>query len=493
MGVKKFLAFDIGASNGRAIVGEWDGARLTCEDIYHFPNCPVQVGDDLYWDVLRLFGDIKSGLIEYARRFGPDVDGIGIDTWGVDFGLLDKDGRLLANPHHYRDKRSIGMPDAIRGVMNAHAIYHQTGVQLEQVGSISQMFALASSKSPLLEVADCFLMIPSLFAYFLTGERVDEHSNISNTALYSFEHDAPADDILDRLGIPRRVMPQVVKPGTVLGPLLQSVRVETGIGAAPVIAPATHDTASAVISVPADSSTNWAFLSCGTWSVLGVETDKPVTSMEGYNAGVTSAATADGKYMPRLNITGLWIVQELRRIWERHGESMDWARMVALAEAAEPFTAFIDVDDPAFANPQDMSKAILACLEKTGQQTPKDKGTIIRIALESLALKYRKALNRIENLTGANVDVLHIVGGGVNNKLLCRFTAEATGKRVLAGPAEATSIGNLLVQMVGAGVFGSVAEGRLALRPSMDVAEYTPAVLSGWDQAYAIYLKLLER
>jgi sugar (pentulose or hexulose) kinase len=375
--------------------------------------------------------------------------------------------------------------------MDAYEIYAATGVQLELVSTISQLYSLAIGNSPQLEAADSFLMIPSLFAYFLTGNRADEHSNVSNSALLDFKNDAPVPEVFDSLGIPQRIMPKAVKPGTVLGPLLSSVQLDTGMGAAPVIAPATHDTASAVISVPADPSTDWAFLSCGTWSIVGIETERPLTSKMAFEAGVTSAATADGKYMPRINITGLWILQELRRIWERQGDSLDWGTMMRMAESAKPFAAYIDVDSSDFVSPPDMPKAIAEYLQSTRQNVPQDKGGIIRVAVESLALKYRDRLAKIEALTGRRKQVLHIVGGGVRNTLLCQFTADATGIPVVAGPVEATAMGNLLVQMVGAGVFSSVAEGRQALRDSSDVVEYAPTDTAAWDEAYEKYLRVV--
>jgi sugar (pentulose or hexulose) kinase len=491
--IRRFLAFDLGASNGRAVVGEFDGSALRCEDIYHFPNEPVRVLGDFHWDLLRLFGDIKRGLMEYARRYGPEVDGIGIDTWGVDFALIDRDGRMLGNPHHYRDNRSEGRPEQIASEVDPYIIYRTTGVQLEQVSTICQLYALAKERSPQLEIADCFLMVPSLLSYFLTGTRVQEHSNISNSGLWGFESDSPSSDILDGLGIPRRIMPDVIRPGTAVGNLTGPIREECGLGNAPVFVPATHDTASAVISVPADPSTNWAFLSCGTWSVIGIETDRPITSRDAFEAGVTSAATANGKYMPRLNITGLWILQELRRIWEKQGDKLDWGTMVEMAENAPKFAAFMDVDSPEFASPPDMPAAIAGYLRKTGQSVPDDKGGMIRVVMESLALKYREKLAKIESLSGRKKEVLHIVGGGVRNTLLCRFTAGSTGIPVVAGPVEATSTGNLLVQMMGAGVFSSVAEGRQALRESFEVVDYAPTDTTEWDEAYGKYLSVVSR
>ena len=490
---KRFLAFDIGASNGRALVGQWDGSRLVCENIYHFPNNPVQVGDNTYWDILRLFHEVKQGLLAYVARSGNSVDGIGLDTWGVDFGLLDRDGRLLGNPHHHRDSRFFGVAEKLKSEVGGYDVYQKTGVMIEQVASITQLYALARDRSPALEAADRMLMVPSILNYFLTGELIDEHSNMSNTGLIGYADGKPLLDLLQNMGVSAGVIPSFREPGTPAGELLPAIKKETGFASAPVIACATHDSASAVISVPADPVSNWAFLSCGTWSVLGIETSAPVTSRASYDAGLTTAATADGKFMTRKNLTGLWIVQELRRIWSQAGDALDYQEMVAMAESAPPLTAFVDVDDPRFVHPADMSEAILSYLRETGQPEPADRSVMLRVVLESIAFKYRSVLETIKNVTGARVDVLHIVGGGVNNRLLCQLTADALGIPVVAGPVEATSMGNLLMQMKGSGEIASVDEGRNLLRVSFDVTEYSPWQTDSWADACAKYLGILER
>ncbi len=490
---KRFLAYDIGASNGRAVVGEFDGEKLTCRDIYHFPNDPVHVPGGFHWDIFRLFHEVKQGLWAYRSEFGCELDGIGIDTWGVDFGLFDRNGRLLGNPHHYRDSRCDGAAEELRQVIDGYELFQQTGVAIQQVATITQMYAYAKNKSPLLEVAKSFLMIPSIFNYYLTGEKVDEHSNISNTALLAIKDNTPAKGVLSAIGISRNILPRFVMPGDTIGPLRGRVADELGMGSVPVFAPATHDSASAVLSIPADPTTNWAFLSCGTWSVLGVETDRPILGPRAYELNLTSAATADGKYMSRFNINGLWILQEIRRAWEGQGSRMNWRGMVRVVASTEPFTAFIDVDDPAFADPVDMPSAIIEYLTSTEQRIPDDKGTMVRIVLESLAMKYRYLLRQIKELSGKPIDVLHIVGGGVKNTVLCSLTASAVGIPVVAGPMEATCSGNLLTQMMGAGIVKTIDEGRMLLRSSYDLTLYKPHHAKAWDEAYQRYLKVTGR
>ena len=490
---KRFLAYDIGASNGRAVVGEFDGEKLTCRDIYHFPNDPVHVPGGFHWDIFRLFHEVKQGLWAYRSEFGAELDGIGIDTWGVDFGLFDKDGRLLGNPHHYRDSRCDGAAEELCQLIDGYEVFTQTGVAVQQVATITQMYAYAKNKSPLLDVAKSFLMIPSIFNYYLTGERCDEHSNISNTALLAFKDNTPAKSVFKALGISRSLMPRYAMPGETIGLVRGRVADELGLGSVPVFAPATHDSASAVLSIPADPSTSWAFLSCGTWSVLGIETDKPIISREAFEMGLTNAATADGRYMSRFNINGLWILQEIRRSWEGQGIRMNWRGMVRVVASTEPFTAFIDVDNPAFADPVDMPTAIIEYLTKTEQRLPPDRGTMVRIVLESLAMKYRYLLRQIQALSQKKVDVLHIVGGGVKNAVLCSLTASAVGIPVVAGPMEATCSGNLLTQIMGAGVVNSIDEGRMLLRSSYDLTLYKPHHAKAWDEAYQRYLTILGR
>lgn len=486
---KRFLAFDIGASNGRAVVGEFDGKRLTCTNIYHFSNDPVAVHDSLHWDVLRLFFDIKKGIHQYRKKYGSTLDGIGINTWGVDFGLFDSDGKLIGNPHHYRDQRTQGMLQEIRDKVGGYKVYSVTGVNLETISTLCQLYSMVKHNSPQLKIADRLLMMPSMFHYFLTGEKCDEYSNITATGLYDYKNDAPAADILQELGIPAGLVPPLVEPGTIIGRLGK----EFGLGTVPVIVPATHDSASAVISVPADPGSNWAYLSCGTWSVLGIETDTPVTTKESYEAKLTNASTAQGKYMSRTNITGLWIIQECKRTWDRQGTALEFGEMVELAKNARPFSGFIDVDHPSFASPTDMPAAILKYCRRTSQNVPADRGTIIRIILESLALRYKDVAVNIERFTGRRIDVLHILGGGVRNALLCQFTANALGIPVLVGPVEAASIGNILMQMIGAGLFDSVSPGRQILRGSLDLIDYEPGDSDRWQESYERYHQIVRR
>jgi sugar (pentulose or hexulose) kinase len=488
---QRFLAFDLGASNGRAVVGEFDGSRLQCEDIYHFPNEPVHLRNNIHWDFLRLMGDIRNGIAAYVRRYGPDLDGIGIDTWGVDFGLLDEAGNLVGNPHHYRDRRNIGMLDEIDAKIGCYNVYASTGVRLEPISTLCQLYSLTRSRSCELRIASRFLMMPSLFGYYLTGECVDEHSSLSASGLYDCRSNSPAVQILDTLGIPAGLIPRIVMPGSIIGDLLPSVREELGIGPVPVIAPATHDSASTVIAVPADYSKNWAFLSCGTWSVLGIETDSPVTSRESYDAGITNATTAGGKFMTRSNITGLWLLQECTRTWGLAGEQLDYATMVDMAKSAPAFTALINVDDPVFASPGDMPKTIASYCRRTSQPEPHNKGTLIRVILESLTLRYRAVIDNITRCTGKHIDLLHIVGGGARNAVLCQCAANALRMPVLAGPIEGTSLGNIIMQMVGTGAVGSLEEGRTLLRESFELVRYEPGETDAWDAAYERYKKVL--
>lgn len=491
--MKRFLAFDLGASSGRAILGAWNGDRLECETIYTFPNEPQDVHGSTYWDILRLFHEVKQGLQVYATRCGPHLDGIGLDTWGVDFALIDGDGRLLANPHHHRDTRFANTAEPLHVLVDGMSVYQRTGVHIERVSTINQLYALAVQRSPVLQAANRLLMIPGVLHWMLTGELMDEHSNVSNTGLIDCQSDTPLEDVFRRIGVPPAILPPVVRPGHPFGALLPDVRRAAGLHATSVYACATHDTASAVLSAPAVPGEQWAFLICGTWSVLGVETSQPITTRDSYEASLTTAATADGRSMTRCNLTGLWIVQELRRIWSRNGATLDYGAMVEMAAIAAPFAGFIDVNDPRFVHPADMEQALLDSLRLSGQPLPDDRPALLRVVFESLALKYRITLSALCRATGIPVDVVHLVGGGVKNRLLCQFTADALGIPVLAGPVEATAMGNLMMQMRGAGLIGSVQEGREALRASADITRYEPDNPDAWACACARYQEVMRR
>ena len=487
---EKFLAFDLGASNGRALLGTFDGGTLGCEEVHHFPNDPVFLHNGLHWDILKLFAEIKKGLGLCARKHGAALSGIGIDTWGVDFGLLDRSGELIGNPYHYRDRRTEGMVEEITGILGGYEIYRTTGARLAPINTICQLYSMVRHNSPQLKIAETFLMIPCLLNYFLSGEKLQEHSNITTTGLYDIRKNAPADDFFQKLSIPAGILGRVVEPGTVVGSLKMDVREETGLGVVPVAVPATHDTASAVVSIPADGKKRWAFLSCGTWSVLGMETEKPITTEKGYELNITNAATAEGRYMTIANITGLWIVQECKRIWDKEGKSLSYPDLVSLAGKAQPFSSFIDVDDRTFAGPENMPGIVIACCRSTGQRPPEDKGGIVRLVLESMAFKYKTFLEKLERVTEKRFEVMHMVGGGAQNQLLCQFTADALGIPVFAGPYEAAALGNILMQMKGVGAIDSVSQGRAILRKSVDLIEYTPKDAERWNEIFPRYRKI---
>lgn len=487
----KFLGFDIGASNGRAMVGTFDGGTLRWEEIHHFPNESVRLHDGLYWDILKLFAEIKKGLGLYAQKYGGGLSSIGIDTWGVDFGLLDRNGGLIGNPYHYRDRRTEGMVEEITGIINGYEIYKTTGVKLAPINTICQLCSMVRHNSPQLKIAETFLLIPCLLNYFLSGEKIQEHSIITTTCLYDIHKNAPAENFFRKLGIPTGIMGRVVEPGTVVGSLKMDVREETGLGIVPVVTPATHDTASAVVSVPADGKKRWAFLNCGTWSVLGMETEKPVTTEESYKLNITNAATAEGKYITIANITGLWLVQECKRIWDNEGENLSYPDLVNLARKAQSFSSFVDIDSGAFFNPVNMPEAIVAYCRNTGQRPPENKGAIIRLVLESMAFKYKAFLEKLEHLAGKKFEIMHMVGGGAQNQLLCQFTADALGMPVLAGPYEATVLGNILMQMKGVGAIDSVSQGRAILRKSVRLIEYTPKDVNRWNDIFPRYRKIV--
>ncbi len=491
--MKRFLAFDLGASSGRAILGAWNGERLECETIYTFPNEPQDVHGSTYWDILRLFHEVKQGLHACAARCGPELHGIGVDTWGVDFALIDRDGRLLSNPHHHRDARFADTADALQKLVDPMDVYQRTGVHIERVSTINQLYALAAQRSPALQIAHRMLMVPSVLNWMLTGELRDEHSNVSNTGLIDCHSGSPLEDVFLRLGVSPAILPPLVRPGQSFGTLLPSLCQATGLNNPPVYACATHDTASAVLSAPASGDENWAFLICGTWSVLGIETIHPITTPDSYEAGLTTAATADGRSMTRCNLTGLWIVQELRRIWSRSDAALDYSAMVEMAARAKPFTGFIDVNDPRLIHPADMEQSLLDCLQSSGQPLPEDRPALLRLVFDSLALKYRSVLDALRQATSMPIDLVHMVGGGVKNRLLCQSTADALGIPVLSGPVEATAMGNLMMQMRGAGLIDSVQEGREALRSSAEITCYEPKNPEAWAHAYARYRDMMRR
>jgi rhamnulokinase len=466
----RLLALDLGAESGRAVVGSFDGSRLQVEVAHRFPNVPVRLAGTLYWDFPRLFGEVLNGV----RAAGP-VTSLGVDGWGVDFGLLDVRGRLIANPVHYRDARTEGMLQLAAQRVGRQRIYSATGIQLIPINTLYQLLSLAESHDANLQQADRLLMIPDLVHHFLCDSTANEYTNATTTQCFDVAHNRWASELLTDLGIPQRILPEVVPPGTVLGALRTDVAEQLG-QTTQVIAPATHDTASAVVATPLDQTT--AFLSSGTWSLIGVETRKPVLTDAAREDNLTNEGGAAGTVRLLKNVMGLWLVQEARR---GLGLSQTYEELSAQAANAESMTAFIDPDDERFLRPGDLAANVRAFCAETSQPAPADPAGLVRVLLESLALKYAVVLRQIESTSGRKLQAIHAVGGGSNNALLCQLTANACGLPVLAGPAEATTVGNLLVQAMALGEIASLQEGRALVAASWPASRFEP--VGDWSAA----------
>ncbi|MDL2205569.1 rhamnulokinase [Eubacteriales bacterium OttesenSCG-928-N13] len=485
------LCFDFGASSGRAILGVFDGEKIELTDLHRFSNDPVKLNDRLVWDVQRFLYEMKQALTKAAKT-GLKIDAIGIDTWGVDYGLIGVDGNLVGIPVHYRDERTVGLIEEAAKIMPKQQIFERTGLAFLELNTLYQLLAMIREDDPQLKIADKLLMMPDLLSYFLTGEMATEYTIASTSQLIDPGTRDWSDEILDAFGIPRHLMTKIQQPGEVRGVLLKEIADEVGLDQVPVIAVASHDTASAVAAVPA-STENFAFLSSGTWSLLGTEIKAPMRDVKLMDANYSNEGGLCGTTRLLKNIMGLWIISECQREWDRREDAVDIVELVRRAEAAEPFFAVLNVDDPSFNLPGDMPARVQQYCERTGQRVPKGRGQISRVVYESLALKYRWGVERLEqDLLGHALDAFHIVGGGSKNKLLNQFTADALGKTVYAGPSEGTAIGNLLVQAMGLGAIEDLAALRRVVRRSFPVEQYQPcADRAGWDKGYQTLLGLL--
>jgi rhamnulokinase len=484
------LAIDLGAESGRAILGTLNDDKLVLAEIHRFPNVPVRLPDGLHWNILQLWSEIKNALAVAARQCGKASFSIGVDTWGVDFGLLDRRGALIGNPYHYRDNRTDGMMEQAFARMSREKIFEHTGVQFMQLNTLYQLLAMSANHSPALDSAETFLMIPDLLNYWLTGEMACEFSNATTTQCYDPRERNWSPPLLDAMNLPRRIFPKIILPGTILGALLPHVADEVGASAT-VIAPACHDTGSAVAAVPARQP-GFAWISSGTWSILGAELNAPVITPASLKNNFTNEGGVGGTFRFSKNIAGLWLVQECRRQWAHEGNELSYQALMQMAAQAQSFGTVIDVDDPDFVKPGDMPARIRAYSERTRQALPQSKGELVRCVLESIALKYRYVLERLEEMIGHQLEPIHIVGGGTQNRLLNQFTADATNRLVVAGPVEATAIGNLMVQAIARGHIDSLADARAIVADSFQVCTFEPGERAGWDDAYARLLKLLE-
>jgi len=476
-----FLAFDLGASSGRALLGSIDDNHLDIIELHRFLNDPVQLPSGLHWNILGLWTEIKKGL-SAAASFHPVS--MGLDAWGVDFGLLDRDDVLIGNPYHYRDRRTEGMMAEVFKRVPREQIYAQTGIQFLELNTLYQLYAMALSQSPALDIAETLLLMPDLLNFWLTGRKVSEFTIATTSQCYSPLTATWADSMLEKLSIPTKIFPEIAPSGAALGALRPEIAQESGLSDLTVIAPACHDTGSAVAAAPATNE-DFAWISSGTWSILGVETREPNLSQKALAYNFTNEGGVFGSWRLSKNIAGLWFVQECKREW-----GLSYDELTHLAAKAPPFAAVIDVDDPAFFHPGDMPQKIRDYCARTGQPILQTAGEIVRVILESLALKYRLVLMQLDELTGKRHDPLHIVGGGVKNLLLDQFTANATGRTVITGPVEATATGNILMQAIAMGYLSNLTEARAVVRHSFPPNVYDPQPDARWDQAYARLLTL---
>lgn len=488
-----YVAIDLGAESGRTILGRIQNSKLKLEEVNRFGNGPVRIGDSLHWDVLRLFDEIKRGLAAVVRDKKVSIAGIGIDTWGVDFGLLGRGDVLLGNPHHYRDPRTNDVMEKAFQRMPREKMFELTGLQFMQFNSVFQLLAMRLANSPLLDIAETFLTMPDLFNFWLTGRKVCEFSNTTTTQLYDPRAKTWAKPIFDKLNLPFGMMPSIVEPGTVLGELRPGICEETGAKSIPVIAPACHDTGSAVAAVPAEKGSNWAFLSSGTWSLMGMEVPQPIIDERSRRYNFTNEGGVANTFRFLKNIMGLWLVQECRRKWERAGKAYGYDQLSELAAASKPFTHWVDPDDTSFLAPGDMPARIVEFCRRTGQTAPAAPGPMVRCCLESLAMKYRYVLECLEECTGRKVDVIHVVGGGSQNKLLCQMTADATGRRVVTGPVEATAAGNVIVQAIATGALKDIHEARTLIRKSFELKTYEPQGTEEWAGPWERFRKNMQK
>jgi rhamnulokinase len=474
-------AVDLGAQSGRVAIGRLDGERLDVKEVHRFPNVPVRTRGTLNWDILRIYQEVLDGLRAAAREAGP-IDSVAVDSWGIDFGLIDRKGRLLQNPTHYRDGRRARAVETVLECVPARELYERTGIQLIPISTVFELAAMAVDGDPALTAAETLLLVPDLMHYWLCGVQTSELTNATTTQCFDPRRGTWADDLLDRLDVPTGLLPDVVEPGSVLSRVDRDVADDTRIGNAAVVAVATHDTASAVAAVPFRAR-GAAFVSAGTWSLIGVEVDEPVISDATFAANLTNEGGVDGTFRLLRNVTGLWLVHECRRSWALDGHDYSFDQLVALASQAQALRSFIEPNDPVFVEPGDVPARVRAFCAHTGQAEPVEPGAVVRCILESLALKHAETVEVLGTVTGTPPSEIHVVGGGARNELLCRWTASASGLPVYAGPQEATLLGNLLMQAMSLGEIASLAELRKIVAASTTMVTHEPRQTAAWREA----------
>ena len=492
MASKKLLAIDLGASSGRGILGSYDGSKISLKEVHRFSNDPVMTPTGFTWDTLRLLHEIKAAILQCSLNEGG-VDTLGIDTWGVDYGYLDKTGALLSNPYHYRDSRTDSIPGYMfENIIPWNELYGITGIQSMNFNTVYQMVADIKNRPWLVENADKMLNMPDLLGYLLTGEKLSEYTIMSTGALLDAKKRTLATDLLKKCGIKESLFCDIVSPGTTLGKLIPFVDGETGKTGASVVKVASHDTASAVLSVPAKDS-DFLYISSGTWSLMGIESPEPVITPESLKYDFTNEGGVFGTIRVLKNIMGLWLLQESRRQWKREGLNYSFDDLSDMAKASKPLQSIINPDDALFSPAGDMPGRIREYCKTTGQHVPENAGEIVRCIFESLSLRYRWTAEKLEEMTGREYSTINIVGGGTKEEMLSQFAADASGRMVVAGPVEATALGNIAMQAIAAGELGGLSDARLAIGNSFDRKEYAPntAMKPQWDDAYAKFLSLI--
>lgn len=488
----KFLAFDFGASSGRAMLATFDGEKITLDEKHRFSNDPVTVNGGMYWDVLRLFHEIKQGILKCANSGDRDIDCIGIDTWGVDYGLLDKNDMLIGNPHHYRDTRTDGMYDKAFELASKEEIFEETGIAFNWFNTIYQLLSEKLSGETSLKEAKTLLFMPDLFNFFLTGEKRCEYTIASTSQMFDSRTFKWSENLLKKMGLPTDIYPDIIYPGEEVGVLKKELAEELGVGQIPVIAVASHDTGSAVASVPVTDTKDFIYISSGTWSLMGVELDAPIISDKSLKYNFTNEGGVNKTIRFLKNIMGLWLIQESRRQWIREGAELSFDELEKQAREAKPFASLVDPDYETFQTPGNMPEKIRDYCRMTNQTVPETKGEIVRCIAQSLAFKYRQTVENMEDVTGRSYKVINIVGGGIKDKMICQFTANATGRIVETGPVEATSIGNVIMQAMAVGAIKDLDEGRKIIKNSFDITRYEPQDSSEWEKAYEKWCEIIK-
>lgn len=488
MSGNNYLVFDFGASNGRAAVFGYDGRKFEMEVTHRFDNRPVFAAGTMYWDILSLYEELKAGIQKSASRYN-NIKSMGLDAWGADFGFLDKNGKLVSNPVHYRDQQRNQDSSKLLKLIDAFHLFELAGSEVSPIFDLFQLFSFSLNQSPEIECGRVYLTIPDIFNYFLTGKTCNEWTRITTTIMYNQVEKKWENKILEAVGLPADRFAPIIKPGQKIGKISGSVSSLLGIKPIEVVAPVTHDTPSAVAGIPVDSNQEWAFLSLGTWAILGKETSQPIISREVFESGYSNEGGAEDSNLFIKNITGLWIIQQCREKWNQDaGQKIAWDSIMEMAQQSEAFTGFIDVENPAFDQiTSDMPQVVRDHCQ--GCQ-PESIGQVARLFYEGLVLKFKYEVSALEKLGGKKLQLLHLIGGGTKDRLLCQWTADATGIPVIAGPTETTSVGNFLMQLKAAGEISSLKQGREISRNSSQIVNYYPQDTDIWDQAYQKYLHI---